>query len=90
MDERKTLVQERHWSDDPVLTFILDPATASTALEPLGSSSMPNGPGPPSHRRMQLTGLALLQKRCEELGWPVLSADVALSWQREAREATVG
>lgn len=85
MPERKELIQARHWTDDPVLTFILDPETYKVAMEPLSHSSMPNGPGGPSHRRTQLAGLALMQKRCDELGWPELTADVALAWQQEAR-----
>jgi hypothetical protein len=86
VSEPAVLTKTFSWRDDPVLTFILDPKTYSVAMGPLSSSSMPNGPGGPSHRRTQLAGLALMQKRCEELGWPELTSTVALAWQAEARE----
>lgn len=85
MTEGAVLSKTFSWRDDPVLTFILDPKTASVALKPLSESSMPNGPGGPSHRRTQLAGLALLRKRCEELNWPELDTTTALAWQQEAR-----
>ena len=84
--ERKTLNSEHHWTDDPVLVFILDPKTSSIIHNELTKPSRyhPNG-NPVSHRRWQWAGLGLLQKRCKELGWPELDAATALAWQKEAR-----